>query len=366
MYRYLSPQGDTRIDMDVAQWISTFRRHVGGGPAVPADSPKTGAVEMNCFLCHTPKPDNQARIKELQKGRFLWANTATLASTGLVHRTQNGWAYQRAAFLPDGRLEASKLGIREPTSENCGLCHGMADRGEQPLRLELSVRQWSTATKGQVFSPQRISESAVNLNDKEHLARSWDVHAERLLECTSCHFSLNNPAFYEPTPRSRPKHLVFEPRRLTPGQYIEQPSHQFAKGHTSQGTLARHLDGTMRRCEDCHNAADTHDWLPYQEAHFSRLSCEVCHISQVYAPAIRQVDWTILTPSGEPQVQWRGIDGDPANPTAVVTGFQPVLLPVQVLAAAGDWTIVAASDRGDRRWSVAVMGKEVAAWQARG
>ena len=330
-YRYLSPPGDARPDLDIAEWISTFHRHVGGGPAVAADSPKAEGVEMNCFLCHTPKPDNQARVKELREGRFQWANTATLASTGLVRPTQDGWAYQRAAFLPDGRLEASKLGIREPKSENCGLCHGLAESGEQPLRLELSLRQWSTATKGQVFSPQRICQSAINLKDKEHLARAWDVHAQRLLECTSCHFSINNPAFYEPTPSSRPKHLVFEPRRLTPGQYIEQPSHQFAKGHTSQGTLARHLDGTMRRCDDCHNAADTHDWLPYQDAHFSRLSCEACHIPQVYAPAVRQVDWTILTPSGEPQLQWRGIEGDPANPTAEVTGFRPVLLPLQGL-----------------------------------
>ena len=249
----------------------------------------------------------------------------------LFRPTQDGWAYQRAAFLPDGRLEASKLGLREPKSENCGLCHGLTDRGEQPLRLELSLRQWSTATKGQVFSPQRLCQSAVNLPDKDHLIRAWDVHAQRLLECTSCHFSINNPAFYEPSFRSRPKHLKFDPRRLTPGQYIEQPSHQFAKGHTSQGTLARHLDGTMRRCDDCHNAADTHEWLPYRDAHFSRLSCEACHISQVYAPAVRQVDWTILTSSGEPQVQWRGIEGDPANPTAEVTGFRPVLLPMQGL-----------------------------------
>ena len=182
-----------------------------------------------------------------------------------------------------------------------------------------------------MFSSQRICQSAANLRDKERLTRSWDVHAERLLECANCHFSINNPAFYEPTPHSRPKHLTFEPRRLTPGQYIEQPSHQFAKGHTSQGTLARHLGGTMRRCQDCHDAGAAHEWLPYPQAHFSRLSCEACHISQVYAPAIGQIDWTMLTPSGQPQVRWRGVDGDPANPTASVAGFQPVLLPAKDL-----------------------------------
>jgi hypothetical protein len=359
-YRYLTPYGDSRLDQGTAAWIAGFHRHAGGGPAwfgqkgrplaeraldgqrdpdafvldlrgtpQPWDWQKSGVVEMNCFVCHTPKPDNSARIRELDAGRFQWANTATLASTTLIRRTQDGWAYQREAFLPDGRVDARRLGVREPKSENCGLCHGRVDRGVEPVNLEFSLAQWSTATKGQVFSPQRISESALNLKDKEHLARPWDVHAERLLECTSCHFSTSNPAFHEPTPRTQPKHLKFDPRRLTVGEYLKRPSHQFAKGHTSQGTLARNLDGTMRRCEGCHNAADAHNWLPYQEAHFSRLSCEACHVPQVYSPAIRQVDWTLLTPSGDPQIRWRGIAGDPANPTAPVDGFRPVLLPAQ-------------------------------------
>jgi hypothetical protein len=330
-YRYLSPPGDARLDLTTEAWIAIFPRHVGGGPALIGESQKNTGVELNCFLCHIAKPDNQARLNELRKSRFSWANTATLAATGLVHPAKEGWSYNHDAFLPDGKLDADNLGLREPRSANCGLCHGLADRSNQPLKLDLALQQWATATKGQVFSPQRISDSGVNIVDKEHLARSWDVHAERLLECSSCHFSLNNPAFYEPTPRSRPQHLKFEPRRLAPGEYIQQPSHQFAKGHTAQGTLARHLDGTMRRCEDCHNAQDTHGWLPYQEAHFARLSCEACHIPQVYAPAIRQVDWTLLTPSGEPRIQWRGIDGDPSNPTALVRGFSPVLLPASSL-----------------------------------
>lgn len=358
VYRYLTPRGDSRLDLGTAEWIELFRRHVGGGPAqygqegkplvdrpaADATSPdnqvidsagrphewnwqRSGTVEMNCFLCHTAEPDNQARLKELAEGRFQWANTATLASTGLVQPKQDGWTYRREAFSADGKLDAAKLGIREPRSENCGQCHGLTDRGQEPLKLELSVRQWSTATKGQVFSPQRISESAANVKNKEHLARPWDVHAERLLECASCHFSINNPAFYEPSSSSRPGHLAFEPRRLAPGQYIEKPSHQFAKGRTSQGTLARHLDGTMRDCRDCHRADQAHRWLPYQEVHFASLSCEACHIPQSHAPAIRQVDWTLLSPSGEPQIQWRGVEGDPRNPTARISGFRPVLLP---------------------------------------
>ncbi len=33
-YRYLSPLGDARLDLGTAEWIETFPRHVGGGPAM--------------------------------------------------------------------------------------------------------------------------------------------------------------------------------------------------------------------------------------------------------------------------------------------------------------------------------------------
>ena len=35
----------------------------------------SGVVEMNCFLCHADRPDNDARVEELRAGRFAWAAT---------------------------------------------------------------------------------------------------------------------------------------------------------------------------------------------------------------------------------------------------------------------------------------------------
>jgi len=362
-YRYLSPPGDRKLDLSVAGWLQTLgRRHVGGGPAwsghgdtplvqrsgggdvdpdshlldgngrtVPWDWSVSGAVEMNCFLCHVKGPDNRARVEQLDSGRFDWANTATLYGRGIVEETPEGWIYRPDAFRPDGAVEAARLGLRSAVSENCGLCHGQVHFGDQPLELDLSLHQWSTATKGQVFSPQRISQSAVNLRDKSDLSRPWDIHAERLLDCTSCHYSINSPADYEPTRQTRPAHLRYEPRRLTMAEYLYRPNHQLAKGHTSQGGNARHLDGTMRGCADCHDAKSAHTWLPYLEAHLNRLSCEACHIAQVHAPAVRQADWTLLSPVGEPRIAWRSIEGEPKDPSAAVTGFRPVLLPRQDL-----------------------------------
>lgn len=363
-YRYLTPPGDLRLDLGVAEWVQRQGwRHVGGGPAVyghrsgdkpaSADSAKgaadvdpdrqvldaatgqprawdwqqSGVAEMNCFLCHAAQPDNAARIAELEAGRFQWAATATLAGAGLVRKTEAGWQYVADDFNSDGSVAAERLGVRPPTSFHCGQCHGLTHRGTEPVRLELSLRQWSTATKGQVFSGQRMFESAVNLDEKLTRIRPWDVHAEAMLECSSCHFPLNHPSFFEASPRNRPAHLAYEPRRLSLDEYLRQPSHQFAKGQTAQGTVAHHLAGTMRRCEDCHRAEQTHDWLPYRAAHFERLSCEACHVPAAGAPAIQQVDWTLVDLSGEPQVSWRGIQGEVTDPAAVVTGFEPVLLP---------------------------------------
>ena len=92
-----------------------------------------------------------------------------------------------------------------------------------------------------------------------------------------------------------PEHLQFDPRRLEIGEYLQKPDHNFARGQSAQYTIAPELKGTMRRCESCHNAADTHDWLPYVERHMDELACESCHIPQLYAPAVQSYDWTVLT-----------------------------------------------------------------------
>jgi thiosulfate reductase cytochrome b subunit len=51
------------------------------------------------------------------------------------------------------------------------------------------------------------------------------------------------------------------------------------------------------------------------------VSCETCHIPKLYAPAFEQVDWTVLTPAGEPRLTLRGQEA-----SGLVTGYQPALL----------------------------------------
>ena len=91
---------------------------------------------MNCFLCHTPTPDNQARIQALQAGEFRWANTATLLGSGIVEGNLGGYTWNAAAFEEDGELLQEFVTIQDPTNANCGQCHGLVHRGQPAAGID--------------------------------------------------------------------------------------------------------------------------------------------------------------------------------------------------------------------------------------
>ena len=342
-YRRLSIPGERAFDLGVADWIRSFGdRHAGGGPAYftrdgepLATREATEEVDPETHVLGlysqepTPWDWQAARIAALQSGQFRWAATATLAGTGLVRARDDGtWAWVETAFQPDGLVPQSLLGLADPTVENCGLCHGRVHLEKEPVRLDLGLEDYETASKGQIFSPQPVRESALNLKDKAKWTHAWDVHAARLVGCTGCHTSLNNPVSFAEADRSRPEHLRYDARRPNIDDYLQKPSHHFTKGASAQGTTARRLDGTMRRCEDCHDAVAAHeDWLPNPRRHLTVMLCETCHVPEVRAPARQQCDWTVLTPDAGPRVTYRGVEGDPTDPRALITGFAPVILP---------------------------------------
>jgi thiosulfate reductase cytochrome b subunit len=362
-YRYLSPDTDELLDLGTPEWIMTIGvRHVGGGPSVysrdgnlltellvtPGD-PQThildhetgdiitwdwiesGVVEMNCFLCHIPNPDNESRIDRLHAGDFKWANTATLNNSGIVETNENGLHWNPDAFDQNNELKSEYINIQDPTNENCGLCHGLVhDNVEDPLVMAgCSPERWKTITTGQIISPQRLSASGMNLADKETLSRSWDIHAERLLNCTDCHYSLNNPLYYQETSSMRPGHLMFDPRRVEIGEYLSQPLHQFARGSSAQSTIAPELKDTMRRCESCHAAEESHKWLPYTERHMQAVDCETCHIPKLYSSSNQTHDWTVIKLDGSASLECRGVVGDQETIRGLLTGYEPIWLPNQ-------------------------------------
>ncbi len=360
-YRWLTPLGSAKLDMGTAEWIELFgSRHVGGGPAEfsrrngrPLDTlesgdkldPEThvidsrngeprswdwkrsGTVELNCLLCHMKSPNNAARVAELSRGNFRWASTATLAGSGIVSGKDGVYSWNKDSFGEGGAVKSEVIGISEPRSDNCRLCHGRACRCIDPVVFENSLHNWSAETSGTVFSGGKMFDSGMNLKGKAHLSSPWDVHAQRLLKCSECHYSMNNPTYNtKEDALTRPRHLAFDARRLGISEYLRRPDHDLAKGHTSQGTCARRLDSSMRNCRDCHNAEKVHDFLPYKKTHFEKLGCQPCHVARVYAPAREVTDWTLLGPMRAPRVTHRGVAGPINLPTTLITGYEPVLL----------------------------------------
>ena len=361
VYHYLSSDTDEFVDLTTPGWLMLFsERHVGGGPAItsrdgesllelapdansldasviePAtgeqiawDWQESGVAEMDCFLCHLPDADNAARVATMQAGDFQWASTATLSGTAVVDLADGRFQYNSDAFDEDGLLLEGFVNVQDPTNANCGNCHGVVHTDlNTPLTFDsLQSGDWSTLTTGQVMSPQRLLNSGLNLADKETLSRSWDIHMERVVDCVDCHYALNNPVYYQESDENQLDHLLFDPRRLDFGEYLYRPLHEFAKGASAQSTLAPQYDNSLRRCDDCHSIDVTHNWLPYKDRHMDAVSCESCHVGQIYAPAQQFIDWTVLESDGTPLSQFRGIEGQIGQPSSLITGYEPVLLP---------------------------------------
>jgi thiosulfate reductase cytochrome b subunit len=358
-YRYLSQNGDERLDLSTAEWLMlNGERIAGGGPATisrdgapladlkpSAENPETallqngsaavwdwdksGTMEMNCFLCHLESPNTAARAEAIRAGEFGSANTATLLDLNIVSKSADGWSWSADSFNELGEVKSEKIAIQDPTNQNCAACHGEVhpNAGDPLLIDQCDLSEPQTATTGQVVSGQRINQSGLNLQGKAELDRSWDVHAERELQCTDCHYALNNPSHLSEIQSSNPEHLVYDPRSLEIGEYLQRPDHNFARGQSAQFNAAPEYKGTMRRCENCHDASKGHaDWLPYVDTHMNSMSCESCHIPQMYAPAIQTYDWTVITLNGGAVSACRGVEGTPNEVTSLVSGYKPVLL----------------------------------------
>ncbi len=308
---------------DVNAWLQRYgSRHVGGGPV--ADK-----VEMDCLLCHGNITDSELRSEALAEGNFTWANSAPLLEIEALEHMDGQWLWNPASFNADGSLLDGLLDINKPSDENCAQCHGQVSNDlEQPLVLEDNpLNAGMTLRTGQIISPQKINVSGLNIKDKNDISRAFDVHSDRVLGCVNCHYSLNNPVYFQRNDKNQPEHLVFDPRRLTNADYLKRPMHQFAKGSSSHGLAASASENSLRRCESCHEAENAHAWLPYKSGHFDALACESCHIPKLYGPTLKSIDWSMLDPDGEPLKQYRNTSGEPYASSSMLSAFEPILLP---------------------------------------
>jgi hypothetical protein len=271
----------------------------------------------NCFFCHVRHASAKAAQVALNTGDSRWVATATLLGTGVVNAAGSGrnsanFQYTQDAFAPDGSVSADQLQLGPPTNEACGTCHGIVSRhGPEPA--DWLTLPTMTERTGQVFSPARVSDSTINLKGRDHLARAWDIHAERLLRCSDCHFAPNDPrsrAIAQKTAET----LRFEPRHAGFSAFLQRPSHDFAHGPDSP------------RCDNCHEAPKLHAFLPHLQRHLSRLSCETCHIPKSLVPALAELNLAIPMAPGQTSRTYRGAAGDIRNPDVYVEGFDPAIV----------------------------------------
>ena len=290
-----------------------------------ADSGQPLSTRQTCGGCHDTafieNSSDHAAASEFENGEM-----DCLTCHGDVGEPPD---WTSADFRPDGSLESGRLNVRKPRDENCAQCHGVVSNDlETPLTLDPDIRtRQMTSRTGEIISPQKISNSGLNIAGKNDLVHAFDIHADRVVGCVNCHYSLNNPVYFQQRSESLPVHLDFDPRRLTSADYLERPLHQLAKGSSSHGLESAQSENSMRRCESCHDAERVHDWLPYRKRHFASLACESCHVPRLYGPALQAVDWTVVDSGGEPVRRYRGVEGDPATADSLIGGFRPIVLP---------------------------------------
>ncbi|HLP60535.1 MAG TPA: cytochrome b/b6 domain-containing protein, partial [Candidatus Deferrimicrobium sp.] len=219
---------------------------------------------------------------------------------------------------------AAHLRIQLPADENCAQCHGLVHAGAGPLSIPADYEENLVYKEGKkyyditqhtgvILGRQNLSNSVLNLKNKKELHFPWDVHSQRQMNCISCHFIGNDPRFCGNIPPSL-DHLTIDPRKVeSPGEILKRPDH----------------DLKFSSCTCCHNPLKVHKNLPYKKRHMEVLSCESCHIPEVYGPALQAVDRTVIKDDGTPRLEYRGVDESKSHGSAVSTkyfeGYRPFL-----------------------------------------
>jgi thiosulfate reductase cytochrome b subunit len=237
-------------------------------------------------------------------------------------------SWDPALFEADGSLQPGAMDLHKPRDHNCATCHQVVNNSlDVPLTVPRDAdRLTMTDRTGQIISPQKIANSGLNIAGKNELTHPFDVHADRVVGCVNCHYSLNNPVYYQQNSDEKPPHLAFDPRRLSNSEYLERPLHQLAKGSSREGLGAFESENSMRRCESCHEATAVHQWLPYKKRHFDSLACESCHVPKLYGPAVQAVDAALVDPEGRPFRRYRDVEGDPSTADSLIHGFRPLMM----------------------------------------
>jgi thiosulfate reductase cytochrome b subunit len=306
----------------------------------PARRAEDVSAETTCGGCHD--------------ARFVSGHTAqghAAAKATCIQCHVEGGRLELAGAGPDGRLPRSALRIGNPRPASCAACHGLVSTDRSPVAVPASLeappaggRTWSlTLAEGAIVSPQKMSESLLNLEGKASLTSPWDVHAAKLVDCVGCHYAPNDPRRTD-AKRSKLEYVTNDPRRTSTADFLFRPDHRLAEPD----------------CRSCHDALQGHAFLPYRERHVDVIACQTCHVTP-RAPAGEMVDATVVTAAGTPAVRYRNVDAAPGESlnAASVRPLRPLLVmragadgvqrltPVNVVSR---WRWVTRAERAEVPW----------------
>ncbi len=248
-----------------------------------------------------------------------------------VHASKNAKATCVQCHLAGGRLEVrpesldangllrrDALRIGAPRAENCGTCHGLIAGAGAPVLIPPDFeapgdqpRSSLTLGEGAIVSPERMSDSFLNLEGKSAIAGPWDVHSAKLVDCVACHYAANNPARAD-AKQTRLRYLTTDPRRASTSEFLVRPDHRLAE----------------LSCRGCHDPLKAHEFLPYRARHMEVLACQACHLAAPAGPTAEMIDRTVVTPKGFPAVLYRNVverEGEALN-AATIRPFRPMLV----------------------------------------
>jgi thiosulfate reductase cytochrome b subunit len=307
----------------------------------PARRAEDVSADATCGACHDVKfvGDHSTHAKGAARATCIQCHV-------------DGGRLELARAGADGRLPREALRIGSPRAENCAACHGLVSAGRAPVSVPAAfeaqpegARSWTlTQGEGAILSPTRMSESFLNLQDKEALTSPWDVHAAKLIDCTGCHFAPNDPRRTDEK-RARLEYVTNDPRRPSTADFLHRPDHRLAGPD----------------CRSCHDALKGHAFLPYRERHVDVIACQTCHVS-ARAPAAEMVDATVVTATGTPAIRYRNVEAAPGEAlnAATVHPLRPLLVmrpgadgiprltPVNVLSR---WRWVTRADGAEVPWA---------------
>ena len=149
---------------------------------------------------------------------------------------------------------------------------------------------------GQLFSKLKVSQSHMNIKDKDKKDYVFDVHASKNVGCAKCHIS-------EPS------------KSVKTTDYIGRLNILIDKGSLDKYFGIKGHEGVknfkVKTCVECHkdDVKKHSKWLPATKNHMEKISCETCHINKREMFTAKSFNYALTDKNEEPFIEYLGREG---------------------------------------------------------